>query len=467
MAVHDALGFATLAETSRLLRTRQLSSEELTRALIERTEALEPRLNSYIRFMPDEALAQARAADARHARQMALGPLDGVPFTLKDLFDVEGVATTAGARFLAGQMATTDSVVMRRLRAAGGVLLGKANLNKFAGGDSGDNPDYGRIRNPWNAEFSAGGSSGGSGSQVAAGLVPLSLGTDNGGSVRIPAAVCGVVGFKPTYGRISMEGVFPRAYSFDHVGPLTRTVEDCAIALQVLAGHESGDGTTLPREVPVYRATLDAGLQGVRVGVDPEFANLGQPSVLESFSEAVDVLRGIGADIREVHIPGVDDLHALALALLFDVEWTAAHEPWLRDRPSEYPAEWNPRAGFVIPAVEYVKAMRFRRELQLRYARATAEVEVLISPTYPFESRPFDGYPSIDARQGTFEDALRYTWPFDVFGLPAISVPCGFSSGGFPIGLQIVGRAFDEPTVLRVAHAYEQAAGWYQRHPTL
>jgi aspartyl-tRNA(Asn)/glutamyl-tRNA(Gln) amidotransferase subunit A len=459
------LTFETVAGLEVRLRRRELSSEELTRAAIARTEALEPRLNSYIRFLPEQALEQARRADVEIRQGKHRGPLHGIPISLKDLFDVAGVPTSGGARFLAGHMPAGDSAVARRLRDAGAVLLGKANLNKFAGGESGDNPDYGRIKNPWNLEFSPGGSSGGSGAQVAAGLAALSVGSDNGGSVRIPAALCGIVGLKPTHGRISMAGMFPRAYTFDHPGPLTRTVEDCAIALQALAGHE-GDGTTIAKPVPDYRAGLKTPAKGLRVGVDREFVRVGQPPVRDAFDAALRKLETLGLSVREVHVPPAEEMNALFGPLFFP-EWGAAHEPWLRSHPQEYPDAWAARSALLIPAVEYIKASRKRRLVQLEYARATREVDVFASPTYPIDRRPFGDYPVVDGKQLTFDDALRYTMPFDLLGLPAISVPCGFSAEGFPIGLQVVGRAFDEQTVLRVAHVYEQATEWHRRHPPL
>lgn len=466
MSAADRLAFTTIAELATRLQHREVSSEELTRGAIARTEALEPRLNSYISFLPERALVQARAADDEIRRGAYRGALHGIPITLKDLFDVAGLPTSGGARFLADQVAATDSVVARRLREAGAVLLGKANLNKFAGGESGDNPDYGRLRNPWNLEYSPGGSSGGSAAQVAAGLAALSVGTDNGGSVRIPAALCGIVGLKPTHGRISMEGMFPRAYTFDHPGPLVRSVEDCAIALQALAGHEAGDATTVARPVPDYRAGLGSPVKGLRVGVDAQFVRIAQPAVRAAFDAAVRQLQAIGLSVVEVRIPSAEEMNAL-FGTLFMPEWAAVHEPWLRTRPEEYPETWAARAALLIPAVEYIKAARRRRVVQVDYARATRGVDVLVSPTYPLDRRPFGDYPLVDGKAITFDDALRYTMPFDLLGLPAISVPAGFSEDGFPMGLQIAGRAFDEATVLRVAWAYEQATGWHGRRPPL
>jgi aspartyl-tRNA(Asn)/glutamyl-tRNA(Gln) amidotransferase subunit A len=457
------LVFAPISELAPKLRSREISAEELVVAAIERTEELEPRLNSYITFLPERALAEAKRADAQIAQGEYRGPLHGVPVSLKDLFDTAGIPTSAGAGFLEGHVPQTDSVVTVRLREAGAILLGKANMNKFAGGESGDNPDFGRMKNPWNLNFSPGGSSGGSGAQVAAGLVALSVGSDNGGSVRNPAALCGVVGLKPTHGRISMEGMFPRAYTLDHPGLLTRTVEDCALSLQILAGHRRGDTTTARKPVPDYRRELKGGVAGLRLGVDRRFASVGQAWVLGAMENTLKELEALGASVREVRLPPYEEMRAVAYTLFFP-EWGAAHERWLRERPEEY-GGGGARAALLIPAVDYIKASRKRRSLQLDFARAIRDVDLLVSPTYPLDRRPFGGYPSVAGRRITFDDALRYTLPFDLFGLPAISIPCGFSEEGFPIGVQLVARAFDEATVLRAAHAYQQATEWHLRHP--
>lgn len=461
----DELLFSPLVELARKIETREISSQELVRATITRTERLEPSLNSYITFLPEKALSRASEVDREIAAGNYRGPLHGIPVSVKDLFDTVGIPTTAGARFLKDRVPDTDAEVVRRLYEAGAVIMGKSNLNKFAGGESGDNPDYGKIRNPWGLGYSPGGSSGGSGAQVAAGLAALSVGSDNGGSVRIPAALCGVVGLKPTHGRISMEGMFPRAYTLDHAGPLTRTVEDCAVALSILAGHRQGDTTTARRPVPDYRTELRKPITGLVVGIDPNYASVGQPSVLEAFREALAELTRLGARVEEVRIPPYEDMSAVMTSLFFP-EWGAAHEPWLREHPEEY-GNLGARAALLIPAVDYINAARRRREIQIAFARATKEVDLFASPAYPLERRPFGDYPQVQGKAFTFDDALRYTVPFDLLGLPAISLPSGYSEEGFPVGLQLVGRAFDEARVLRAASAYEQATEWHRRHPSL
>jgi len=463
----EELAYASIAELGARLRRREITSEQIVSQSIERTRRLDPKLNSYITFTPEAALTQARAADEAMRRGQFLGPLHGIPVSIKDHIATAGVRTTAGAKFMSNNVPQQDAGVARRLKRAGAVLIGKANMNKFAGGDSGDNPDFGRIKTPWNLDFSAGGSSGGSGAMVAAGMVPLSVGTDNGGSIRIPAALCGVVGFKPTFGRVSVDGISPRAYTFDHAGPLTRTVADSAAALQVLAGHDRGDDTTIRKPVPDYARALSNGSGKPRVGVDRKFTAFGQPAVLDRFEKALTHLDELGATIIDVTIPAVEELLAVAYAL--SPELAIGLLDSLRRHPAEFSAEdvsWQ-IAGEMVPAVDYIRASQHRRILQKQYALATKNVDVLACPSYAFDRRPFGPWPSVDGRATTFDDALRYTIPFDVLGLPAISIPCGFSDDGFPVGLQLVGRAFDEATVLRVAHSYERATEWHSRRPPL
>ncbi len=440
-----------LRELSNLLERREISSEELVRATIERTEAIEKELNSYISFLPEKALEQARARDRERARGELKGRLHGIPISLKDVFDTAGIPSTAGARFLAGRLPSADAEVTRRLALAGTVLMGKSNLNKFAGGESGENPDYGDIRNPWNREFSPSGSSGGSAAQVAAGMAALSMGSDNGGSVRNPACVCGIVGLKPTHGLVSTEGMFPRAYSVDHAGTLTRTVEDAAIALEVVA-----DGT--------YVSGLERPVKGLKLGLDRNLARVGEPDVLRIFGEVVQKLAEIGFEIVEVALPSPEEMMP-AMYTIFFCEWGVAHEPWMRSHPEEY--DGGARAALLIPAADYLKAQQQRRLFQRGYARALARVDFLVSPTYPIVRREHRRLPLVGGRRYTLDDALRYTMPYDLMGLPAVSLTGGFAGPDSPVGFQLAGAAFQEARVLQAAHAYERATEWHQRHPEI
>lgn len=457
----------SIGELGQELAHRRLSCVEIVQATLDRTRQLDKTLNTYITMLADSALAEAKTVDAEIAKGRYRGPLHGIPVAIKDHIDTAGVRTTAGAKSRITNVPTTDAAVVRRVKQAGGVIIGKANMNKFADGESGDNPDFGRIRNPWNTQYSPGGSSSGAGAQVAAGLVPLSIGSDNGGSVRIPAALCGVVGLKPTHGRISLEGIFPRLYSLDHPGPLTRSVADCAIALQVLAGHDAEDTTTARRAVPDYAADLRSGIKGMAIGVDRKYATVGQPHVLAAFDATIDLLHRLGANIVDVTIPSYAEMLAVGNTIAA-CEYSVAAAHLFREHPSDFDLAKPPaasgadiKAGALVPAVDYIRASQKRRLLQRQYAQATRSVAVFIAPTYPLAPRPFGEYP----KPYTADDAIRYTFPFDLLGLPAISVPCGFSPDSMPIGVQFIGRAFDEATVLRAAYAYEQATEWHTRHP--
>ena len=458
----------SIGELGQELSARRVSCVEIVRATLDRTNRLDKTLNSYITLLADAALAEAKVVDAEISKGQYRGPLHGIPVAIKDHIDTAGVRTTAGAKSRITNIPTTDAAVVRRVKRAGAVIIGKANMNKFADGESGDNPDFGRIKNPWNTQYSPGGSSSGAGAQVAAGLVPLSIGSDNGGSVRIPAALCGVVGLKPTHGRISLEGIFPRLYSLDHPGPLTRSVADCAIALQVLAGHDTEDTTTARRPVPDYSAELRSGIKGMAIGVDRKYATVGQPHVLSAFNATIDLLHQLGATIVDVTIPPYADMLAVGNTIAA-CEYSVAAAHLFREHPSDFDLAKPPaasgadiKAGALIPAVDYIRATQKRRLLQRAYAQSTRSVAVFIAPTYPLAPRPFGEYP----KPYTADDAIRYTFPFDLLGLPAISIPCGFSPDSMPIGLQMVGRAFDEATVLRAAYAYEQATDWHTRHPS-
>jgi aspartyl-tRNA(Asn)/glutamyl-tRNA(Gln) amidotransferase subunit A len=442
-----------LSELSSLLGAKEISSEELVRASIERTEALDSRLNSYIAFLPERALEEARRLDSERVRGNVRGPLHGIPVSLKDVFDTEGIPTTAGARFLSQRTPRSDAHATRRLKEAGCVLMGKSNLNKFAGGESGENPDFGDMRNPWNPRYSPSGSSGGSAVQVATGMAALSVGSDNGGSVRNPASVCGVVGLKPTHGLIPTDGMFPRAYSIDHAGTLTRTVRDAAQSLAVLA-----------REKKDYAASLDGSLRGLRFGVDRSFVRLGEPSVLSIFGDVLTTLDELGGEIVEVDLPDPEEMMAIVYTIFF-CEWGVAHEPWMREHPGEYDS--GSRATLLIPAADYLKAQQRRRRIQVRFAEAMKGVDLLVSPTYPIVRREHRGLPVVSGRRLTLDDALRYTMPYDLMGLPAISIPGGFAAVDAPVGFQIAGRAFEEALVLRAADAFERAAGLSTRHPAL
>jgi aspartyl-tRNA(Asn)/glutamyl-tRNA(Gln) amidotransferase subunit A len=461
--VSGDLAFASGAELGRRIARRELSPVEVTRALLERIERLDARLNAFLTVSADRALTEATAAEREIAAGQSRGPLHGVPMALKDLFDTAGLATTAGSRILAGNLPARDAAATERLRAAGLVLLGKTSLHEFAYGTTSDNPHYGPCRNPWDLERSPGGSSGGNGAGLAAGLFPLSLGTDTGGSIRIPAGACGVVGLKPTLGRVSRRGVFPLSWSLDTVGPMARTVEDAALLLNVIAGPDPGDEWCSTRPAEDFARELERGARGLTLGVPRAwfFDGVG-PAVGAAVRAALEVLERAGARRIEVTLPDMAQAHTAAHAILAS-EASALHEPWLRARPGDYGGDVR-RAlelGHLIPAVDYVNARRMQAQVRAGFRAALAEADVLIVPTLP-------GAPPRVGEPMSREPAVawnRFMTPGNLTGFPALSLPCGFDEARLPVGLQIIGRPFEEVTVLRAGRAFERATDWHERRP--
>ncbi|HWP28714.1 MAG TPA: amidase [Chloroflexota bacterium] len=466
------LALLPLAALADRLRRRELSPVELTRVYLDRIAALDPTLRAFITVTAEQALAEAAAAEREIAAGQYRGPLHGIPLAFKDLFYTAGVRTTAGSRILADFVPAEDATVVARLRAAGALCLGKTNLEEFAYGATSINPHYGACRNPWDPARITGGSSGGSAAAVAAGLCAASLGTDSGGSIRQPAALCGLVGLKPTYGRVSRHGVVPLSWSQDHVGPMTRTVRDAALVLQAIAGHDPRDPASSPAPVPDYLAPLEAGVTGLRLALPRDFFfDHVDPAVEAAVRAAAGVLERQGATLEEVPFPQAAPAATAGATILF-TEAAAYHEPWLRTRPQDY----GPlvlarlRVGATLLATDYVKAQRARSRLVAQALALFERFDALLTPTVPIAA-PRQDESVVRWPDGTEEDirgaTLRYTRPFNLLGFPALSVPCGFTPDGLPIGLQIVGRPFAEATVLRVARAYEAATTWSERRPAL
>lgn len=456
----------TIAEASGLLRAKKLSSVELTQALIARTEKLDPQLNAYLRFMPDLALKDARAADAEVAQGQWRGPLHGVPYGLKDIIDYAGLPTTAHSKILADNVAAADAEVARRLRAAGGVFMGKLSTHEFAiGGPSFDLP-WPPARNPWHRDHFCGGSSSGSGTATAAGFLPGTIGTDTGGSVRNPASMCGIVGMKPTYGRVSRRGVIPLAFSLDHVGPLTRTVRDNAILLNLIAGHDAQDPGSAHRGTEDYTRDLDAGVKGLRIGVIRHFYTRDQeadPEMAASIEAAAQTLAGLGAQIREVETAPLGKYAACNRTILL-CEAFAIHEQWMRERPQDYGALARERlmSGAFVRGADYVNATRLRRQMAAAFHALFADVDVMLTASSMDPACRIDDPAAVE-----YTYARQARAPFNVTGSPAVSIPTGFSQAGLPLGMQIVGPPWSEALIYRVAHAYEQATRWCERHPAL
>jgi aspartyl-tRNA(Asn)/glutamyl-tRNA(Gln) amidotransferase subunit A len=458
------LAHLSLAEAAALVAARQVSPVELTRTMLDRIASLDGTLHAFLTVTGEIALEQARAAEAAIVRGGVRSPVHGIPLAYKDLFATRGVRTTAASRLLADWTPDADATAVARLHAAGAVMVGKLMMNEFAFGVP-ERGAYGEhARNPWDPARTPGGSSSGSGAAVAAGLCYGALGSDTGGSIRGPAALCGIVGLKPTYGRVSRAGVVPLAWSLDHAGPMARTVEDCAILLQIIAGHDPADPASADEPVPDYRAALRTELRGLRAGVPRGFFFDGvDDEVAARVEEALRVLEALGAAVVEVELPEAH-LAPLNVIILLSEAYTyhAADE---RGRGDLYPPRLRSRIqnGALFFAHEYLNAQRGRELMRRAFVRALQAVDVLVTPTVSHPAGALDEL--LDAVEPPVRPML--TAPFNLTGLPAISVPCGFTAAGLPVGLQIAGRAFDEATVLAVAHAYERAAGWHRRRPPL
>jgi aspartyl-tRNA(Asn)/glutamyl-tRNA(Gln) amidotransferase subunit A len=461
----EPLHYLTIRQVGERLRRRELSPVELTNAILDRAERLDGPLNAFITLTREQALAQAQAAERSLLAGKDLGPLHGIPISLKDLYQTVGVKTTGGSKILADWVPTTDATVTRKLQLAGAVVIGKNNLHEFAFGATNENPHYGPSRNPWHRERITGGSSGGSAAAVAAGLGYASMGSDTGGSIRLPAAFCGLVGVKPTYGLVSRAGVLPLSWSLDHCGPLTRTVEDAAIVLNAIVGHDHADPASASRVLPDLTTALDGRVQGIRVGLLREYLDEHvNPEVAAAVRTAANDLGRLGMRVEEVSVPEVVYGDGASIGILYG-EAAAIHERWLATYRDQYGADVLERLeqGARMTATQYLKGQRARRVLVDRFAALFEQIDVLISPTVPILA------PTIPESRGNAARAqlLGFTRLFNVLGLPTLSVPCGFSTGGLPIGLQVAGRPFEDLTILRVASAYERQAEWHGHRPAV
>jgi aspartyl-tRNA(Asn)/glutamyl-tRNA(Gln) amidotransferase subunit A len=465
----DDLAFASIEEVGRRLRAKQLTSAALTRLMLDRIARLNPTLNCFITVCGDSALRQAAALDQMLVAGVDLGPLHGVPVAIKDNMATAGIRTTAASRILADWVPTTDATVVQRLKQAGAVILGKTNLYEFAYG--GVHPDYGETRNPWNLDRTCSASSSGPACVVAAGLAYASLGTDTGGSVRLPAAACGIVGHKPTYGLVSRAGVLAAGYSLDHVGPFARSVRDAALVLNAIAGPDEHDPAGTRRRAMDAAADLHRGVGGLAIGVPrAQASELIDPQMRDAYRAALAVLQGQGARLVEVELPD----HLLSRTAMWAIsasELAESHRDYLRTRPQDYSPTVRGliRQGAFLPAVEYVHAHRVRQKIIVQYQETMRRVDVIAMPVVPFPAWPIGAEEvTVDGVSENLMGSLtRYCPPFNITGQPAIAVPSGFDRDGLPLGFQIAGRWHDEATVFRVAYAYEQATGWHRRRPPL
>ncbi len=468
MANEEALNLS-IDELGAAYRQKRLSPVEVTQAALARIRRLDDDLRAFITVTEELALEQARRAEEELARGVDRGPLHGVPIALKDLYDTEGILTTGGSSIFRENVPERDATTVSKLKEAGTVLLGKTNLHEFATGSTSDNPTFGTCRNAWDRERIPGGSSGGSAVAVATGMAFMAMGSDTGGSIRSPAALNGVVGFKPTYGLVSRHGVMGLSWSMDHAGPLTKTVKDAAHSMRVLAGYDPKDPTSVRMDVPDFAAELGKGLKGLRVGIPKEyFFQECTEEVAEMAHRAIAVLEELGAEVREVSIPHAALAPPSHFAAMLS-EAAVTHRRLLRERIDDYSRDVGGRllAGSLISADMYHKAQRVRELVDREVRQAMKEVDLLATANNPITA-PKIGQEMVNIRgQDVWVMSLmsRLIHIHNCTGVPAITVPCGFASDGMPVGLHLAGRLYEDATVLRAAHAYEQATEWHARRP--
>ena len=451
----------SLQQVSELIRKKSASPVELTQECLKRIEKFNPSLNAYITVMSEQALAQARELETERQSGKWRGPLHGVPIGLKDLIDTAGMRTTAASAIFANRVPAEDAEVVRRLKAAGAVLVGKLNMHEFAYGATSVPSHYGPVHNPWNVDRIAGGSSGGSAAAVAAELCYGALGSDTGGSIRQPSAYCGIVGLKPTYGRVSTRGVIPLSWSLDHIGPMCRTVADAAILLGAIAGYDPLETTSVDAPVPDYTHALRTKVAGFRLGIPRSiFFDQLDPEIAAATDKAIDVLGKLTAGAHDVRLPAYENPPVLA------AEAYAYHLPYLSKTPELYQPFTRARleGGAKITAPAYIQGRREVERLRRAVQETFADADLLITPTTPVPPVTIESA-KLDTPPVGVTSSLRNTSPFDIYGLPTISIPCGFTSSGLPIGIQISGPRLGELQVLALAHAYEQATDWHTRRP--
>jgi aspartyl-tRNA(Asn)/glutamyl-tRNA(Gln) amidotransferase subunit A len=456
----------TIADAARRIAAKQLSPVELTQACLARVKAHDDTLHAFLLLTEERALTEAKQAEARMMAGTLRGRLDGIPIAHKDIYNTAGIRTTAHSRLLEHNVPTADARVVQLWAEAGSVMLGKLATHEFAmGGPSFDLP-WPPARNPWNPDHFTSGSSSGTGAAVAAGMVLGGTGSDTGGSIRGPAALCGLAGIKPTYGLCSRAGVLPLSYTLDHTGPLAWTAEDCAILLQAMAGHDPNDPASANRPTPDFAADLNKGVKGLRIGVARQFFeadNRASDTTLKAIDDALAQFRAMGAEISEVTLSPMADYHACGFLILV-VEAYALHEPWLKSRFNDYGESFRDRIalGGFIRAADYVAAIRQRRILCLEMKAAMADLDILVSAAAVGEAPRITDVP----KWATLEKP-SFTMPFNVTGSPAMSICTGYGAGGLPLSMQLIAKPFAEPLLFQAAHAYETATDWRSRRPAL
>ena len=457
--------FLTATELSRLVKKRDVSPVEAVEAYLERIEDLDPKLNAFITLCRGEALQEAHEAEQALARGEYLGPMHGIPVAVKDQMYTKGILTTGGSTIFKDFVPDEDATVITKLKAAGAILLGKLNMTEFA--TTGLSHRFKPVHNPWDLERHTGGSSSGSGAATAAFLCATSLGEDTGGSIRWPASWCGQVGLRPTWGRVSRYGLMPGTWSMDTIGPISRTVEDCAMTLQAIAGYDSKDPYTWDIPVPDYKGALDPDIKGVRVGVVKEilYSGLVAEEIRQAIVKSADMLRELGASVEEISIPLF--AHDRAINAGLKVEPPFKYRELVRSRLQEigHDNRINYLTGAIMPAQAYYKAQKLRALLRRQTLQALEKVDVLLQPTAAVAAQKLMPDPIVEGKESADRNPWLLTAPLALASTPAISICCGFTVQNLPIGLQIGGRPFEEATVMKVAYAYEQATPWHTRRP--
>ncbi|MCI0859634.1 MAG: aspartyl/glutamyl-tRNA amidotransferase subunit A [Chloroflexi bacterium] len=462
----------TISELAPKIKAREISPVELTEAALARADRLQPTLNSFITILHDQARSQAKEQEEALMRGEYRGPLHGIPVGIKDNIAIAGIRCTVGSKVLADHVPAEDALVVTRCKEAGAIILGKENLEEFAAGPTSNNLHYGAVHNPWNLDHIPGGSSGGGGANVASCVTYASLGSDLGGSVRGPANFCGVVGLKQTFGRVSQRGLMVTSFNGDHIGPMTRSVSDCALMLQVIAGYDPLDPSTVPVPVPDFSEFLGQTLSGLKMGIPTNYYfDMLDPEVEAAVRKAIDTLVELGAEVRDVSLPSMEYAGALRIAGMADSVVT--HEPYLESSREDYGPTvlYRTLAGQFVLGRDYSKALKLQRIIKEEYAQVLQDVDFLVTPSAPVAAWRIDSetvniagtdYPVRGPGAGM---TSRCTSPSNATGLPAMSVPCGFTQAGLPIGVQLIGRPFEEPLLLRVAHGYEAVSPSRGRRP--
>jgi aspartyl-tRNA(Asn)/glutamyl-tRNA(Gln) amidotransferase subunit A len=462
MDAMDNINMLTVSAALELIREGKITARELAEACYQQIERLNPTLNAFITVIDPENAIQAQLPPNNNS---ASNTLRGIPIALKDLFDMAGIRTTIGSTFFRENIPTQDAFVVEKLKQAGAIIIGKTNTHEIALGITGNNPHYGTARNPWDTTRIPGGSSSGSAIAVATGMALAALGTDTGGSIRIPASLCGVVGFKPTFGRVSLRGVFPLSWNLDHVGPLTRSVRDAALILQTIAAYDSMDPASVKMLIGEYLGHLKDEVKGRKIALGVgEFIETSDLEVLKAVRDAAKVFESLGCKVEEVDVSWLQEA-ALANKLMTQSDGATIHRDRLKEHPEMFGEDIRRRLqdGANTPLTNYILARRTQAEIKKKFELFFESYDFLLTPTTPIAAPTIEGHDAVE-QAGRL---TRFTAPFNLAGLPALSLPCGFTNEGLPIGLQIAARAWGESKILNVGHAFEGATEWHLRKSPL